>query len=194
MSKRDEKAVMRSEVLAQRNAIEPVRRIELSLDACSHGDDAIEFDPGTIISGFFPIRSEIDPRPLMDKFRQKGARLCLPIVQDKVTIVFRELVRGAKLVDTGFGTRGPGKDAQILDPAILIMPLAAYDKTGGRMGYGAGHYDMAIARLLAKGLKPRCIGFAFSIQQVDRVPVEPHDQPLHAILTDTGYHVAKPGV
>ena len=192
MSVSDEKAAMRAEVLARRNALEPVRRIELSLDACSHGAKAVEFDPGTIISGFFPIRSEIDPRPLMDKFRQMGARLCLPIVQDKVTIVFRELLRGAKLVDSGFGTRGPGEEAQILDPAILIMPLAAFDKTGGRIGYGAGHYDMAIARLVAKGLNPHCVGFAFSIQEVDNVPVEPHDQPLHAILTETGYHTIEP--
>jgi len=58
----------------------------------------------------------IDPRPLMDEFRKLGARLCLPVVLDKTTIVFRELVRGAELVDTGFGTRGPAEDAEILDP------------------------------------------------------------------------------
>src|SRR5680860_6904 len=127
MGMSDEKAAIRAEVLARRDAIKPVRRIELSLDACLHGAKAVEFEPGTIISGFFPIRSEIDPRPLMDKFRQKGARLCLPCIVDKASIVFRELVRGARLVDNGFGTRCPGEDAEILDPAIVIMPLAAFD-------------------------------------------------------------------
>lgn len=181
-----EKAELRSQILSKRDRIDPIRRIDMSLDASEHGRKHISFDPGTIISGFFPIRSEIDPRPLMDAFRQKGARLCLPIVQDKTTIVFRELVRGAELIDTGFGTRGPGPEAAVLDPEILIMPLSVFDANGGRIGYGAGHYDRAIARLIEKGQQPKLFGFAFSSQQASEVPVEDHDQPLQAIITELG--------
>ena len=68
------------------------------------------------MSGFLPIRSEVDMRPLMTRLRERGARLCLPVVIDRQTIVFRDLVRGAPLVDTGFGTAGPGEEAEILDP------------------------------------------------------------------------------
>jgi len=138
-----------------------------------------------------PIRSEIDPRPLMDEFRKLGARLCLPVVMDKTTIVFRELVRGAELIDTGFGTRGPNEDAEVLDPSLLIMPLSVFDHHGGRIGYGAGHYDRAIAKIVDKGIKPRLIGMAFDCQHHERVPVEPHDQPLDAMLTESGYTPAK---
>ena len=175
------------EKLAARDALDPVFRIEAGMMAAEHGVAALEFDPGTVISAFLPIRSEIDARPLMDKLARRGARLCLPVVLDRTTIVFRELVRTAGLVDTGFGTSGPGPDAVVLDPETLIIPLSVFDHQGGRIGYGAGHYDRAIARLLAKGMSPKLVGLAFSVQEVDRVPTEPHDQPLHGVITETGY-------
>ncbi|MDJ0613491.1 MAG: 5-formyltetrahydrofolate cyclo-ligase [Rhizobiaceae bacterium] len=191
MQKQEEKAALRKDALARRDALAIDRRIEMSLVAADHGVENIEFDPGTIISGFFPIRSEIDPRPLMDQLRQRGARLCLPVVMDKTTIVFRELVRTAELVDTGFGTRGPGPKAEITDPQMLIMPLSVFDHHGGRIGYGAGHYDRAIAKIIDKGIVPTLIGMAFDCQHHERVPVEPHDQPLNAMLTESGYREAQ---
>lgn len=190
MNLQEEKAQMREASLKKRDALSAESRIEKSLDASEHGAENIEFDAGTIVSGFFPIRSEIDPRPLMDSFRKMGARLCLPVVMDKTTIVFRELVRGADLVDTGFGTRGPGEDAEVLDPSLLIMPLSVFDHHGGRIGYGAGHYDRAIAKIIEKGIKPRLIGMAFDCQHEERVPIESHDQPLDAMLTESGFYPA----
>ncbi len=190
MSKQDEKAALRKEALAKRDALPIDQRIEKSLAAAEHGAAAIQFDPGTIVSGFFPIRSEIDPRPLMDMLREKGARLCLPVVMDKTTIVFRELLRTAELVDTGFGTRGPGPEAKVLDPELLIMPLSVFDHHGGRIGYGAGHYDRAISKILDKGMAPKLYGMAFDCQHQTRVPVEPHDQPLNGMITESGYFEA----
>lgn len=180
------KAEIRKGRLAARNAIEPEERIEKSLLMAELGGDAIAFDPGTIISGFFPIRSEADIRPLMARLKERGCRLCLPVVLDKETIVFRELVPGAALVDTGFGTSGPGPDAAILDPDLLLVPLSAFDGAGNRIGYGAGHYDRAIARLREKGRTPRLIGIAFDCQKVDAVPAESHDVALDAVLTESG--------
>ena len=191
MNSQELKAELRSASLARRDALAPDVRIEKALEATAHGVEHIEFLAGTIVSGFFPIRSEIDPRPLMDEFRKLGARLCLPVVMDKTTIVFRELVRGAELVDTGFGTRGPAEDAEVLDPSLLIMPLSVFDYHGGRIGYGAGHYDHAIAKLVDKDIKPRLIGMAFDCQHENRVPVEAHDQPLDAMLTESGYYPRK---
>ncbi|MCB1416754.1 MAG: 5-formyltetrahydrofolate cyclo-ligase [Nitratireductor sp.] len=186
---RQKKARLRDEVLGRRDALEAMQRIEFSLKAAEIGAAHLKIEPGMVVSGFFPIRSEIDARPLMEIVRQRGARLCLPVVLDKTTIVFRELVRGAELVPTGFGTSGPGEDAPVLDPQLLIMPLSVFDRTGGRIGYGAGHYDRAIARLLAKGMTPRLEGLAFSCQEVEAVPVEDHDQPLNAIITEREYVV-----
>jgi 5-formyltetrahydrofolate cyclo-ligase len=181
------KKQIRNETLTRRDALAPDIRIEKSLAMADHGA-AIDFEPGTIVSGFWPIRSEADIRPLMFAMREKGARLCLPVVLDRQTIVFRDLVRGAEMVSTGFGTAGPGPEAEVLDPRLLLVPLSAFDRNGNRIGYGAGHYDRAIARLVAKGITPRLIGVAFSCQEVDAVPAEPHDVPLDAILTEDGLH------
>lgn len=181
----DLKKAIRNERLAARDAIAPDLRIERSLAMAEHGA-AIAVEPGEIVSGFWPIRSEADIRPLMFALRDKGARLCLPVVMDRQTIVFRELVRGAEMIDTGFGTTGPGPEAEVLDPHLLLVPLSAFDAAGNRIGYGAGHYDRAIARLVAKGMTPRLIGIAFACQEVGTVPAEPHDVPLDAILTEDG--------
>lgn len=181
----DMKKSLRQQTLARRDAIAPDVRIEKSLAMAEHGA-AIAFGPGEIVSGFWPIRSEADIRPLMSAMREKGGRLCLPAILDKETIVFRELLRGAPMVDMGFGTVGPGPDAAVLDPGVMLVPLSAFDARGNRIGYGGGYYDRAIARLVAKGMTPRLIGVAFSCQEVDAVPAEAHDVPLDAILTEDG--------
>ena len=184
---REHKASIRNERLALRDAMTPEARIEGSLAMVDHAGDRIDFDPGTVISGFWPIRSEADIRPLLAHLRTRGARLCLPVVLDRETIVFRELVVGAPVVKTGFGTTGPGPEAAVVDPDILLVPLSAFDKAGHRIGYGAGHYDRAIDRLKAAGRTPKLIGIAFDCQEVASVPAEPHDVALDAILTESGY-------
>jgi 5-formyltetrahydrofolate cyclo-ligase len=116
----------------------------------------------------------------------RGARLCLPAILDRSTIVFRELVRGAPLIDMGYGTAGPGPEAAVLDPTLMLVPLAAFDDRGHRIGYGAGYYDRAIARLQERGMAPRLVGIAFDCQEVDQVPDEPHDVVIPEILTESG--------
>ncbi|MGK6311992.1 5-formyltetrahydrofolate cyclo-ligase [Neorhizobium sp. DT-125] len=181
------KAELRAERLAARDAIPPVERVEKSLTIASHGEAAIHFDAGAIVSGFLPIRSEVDPRPLMAHLRDRSARLCVPVILDKRTIVFRELIRGAELVPGTFGTFGPGPEAAELDPDVMLMPLSAFDAAGHRIGYGGGYYDRAIHRLHQKGRRPKLIGIAFDCQEVASVPFEPHDIRLDAILTESGY-------
>ncbi len=186
MDKKTIKATIRKERLAARDALDTDRRLEKSLKIADFGGDAIDFVPGELISGFFPIRSEADIRPLMARLEERGARLSLPVILDRETIVFRELVAGQPMVDTGFGTTGPGPEAPIGDPDLLLVPLAAFDDAGNRIGYGAGHYDRAIERLRKKGRSPRLIGIAFDIQRVQSVPAEPHDVAVDAILTESG--------
>jgi len=180
------KKQLRREALARRDALNPQWRIEASLKMAEMAKDHIDPGPGAVVSGFWPMRSEVDVRPLMFALREKGARLCLPALLDKTTMVFRELVRGALLVDMGFGTAGPGKEAEVLDPSIMLVPLAAFDRRGHRIGYGAGYYDRAIARLHEKGAAPRLIGIAFGCQEVTEVPDESHDVMIPEILTESG--------
>jgi 5-formyltetrahydrofolate cyclo-ligase len=185
-SPKELKRELRRKALARRDALDPAWRIEASLEMADTAGSLIRIEPGAIVSGFWPVRSEADVRPLMFALRENGARLCLPAILDKTTIVFRELVRGAALVDMGFGTAGPGEEAETLDPEIMLVPLAAFDSRGHRIGYGAGYYDRAIGRLTNSGHAPRLIGVAFDCQQVPEVPDEPHDVVIPEILTESG--------
>ncbi|MCR4267236.1 5-formyltetrahydrofolate cyclo-ligase [Nitratireductor sp. ZSWI3] len=182
---RDLKKELRQAALGRRDALDALWRAQVGLKLAEWAD---RFDPapGTVVSGFWPMRSEMDVRPLMEALAERGARLCLPAILDKTTIVFREFMRDADLVDMGFGTQGPAADAPVLDPDLMLVPLAAFDGRGHRIGYGAGYYDRAIARLKHNGGEPRLIGIAFDCQEVDRVPDEAHDVALGEILTESG--------
>jgi 5-formyltetrahydrofolate cyclo-ligase len=183
---KEQKAHLRKERLLARDALCEGERIEKSLEIADHGQVALSEVPAAVVSGFLPIRSEADIRPLLSSLRQTGARITLPVILDKQTIVFRELIPGADLVPMGFGTYGPGPEAAVLDPDLMLVPLAAFDARGQRIGYGGGYYDRAIDRLHRKGLSPRLIGIAFDCQEVASVPAEPHDVRLHAVLTESG--------
>ena len=185
-SPKDLKKQLRKEALARRDALDEFWRVEIALEMAETAKEKIALKPGQIVSGFWPMRSEVDVRPLMFALRENGARLCLPAILDKTTIVFRELVRGAPMVEMGFGTVGPHEEAAVLDPTMMLVPLAAFDARGHRIGYGAGYYDRAIAKLAAKGITPRLIGIAFDCQEVERVPEEDHDVIISEILTESG--------
>jgi 5-formyltetrahydrofolate cyclo-ligase len=137
-----------------------------------------------IVGAFWPIRSEVDPRPLIERLFTRGQRVALP----KVTpdgLVFREWRAGEALVRGGFGLSEPDDSLPPLDPTALIVPLAAYDARGHRIGYGRGYYDQAIERLSRNG-PVLTIGIAFSVQAVAEVPAEAHDQPLDHLITEAG--------
>jgi 5-formyltetrahydrofolate cyclo-ligase len=105
------------------------------------------------------------------------------VVENK-KIHFRRFDGEAGLEPGVFGTRHPHAGHPTLDPDFVVAPLAAFDRRGGRIGYGAGHYDGAIADLHARGRKFRVAGIAFACQEVEDVPVEPHDQRLAFIATE----------
>jgi 5-formyltetrahydrofolate cyclo-ligase len=184
---RETKHRLRQQALALRDGLPLELRLEYAWLMAGFAG-GIAFDPGIVISGFLPIRSEVDARPIMSGLRKRGAQLCLPAVISKTEIVFRTFEREQDLVPAGFGTLAPPEQAATIDPHILLVPLSAFDRRGHRIGYGAGHYDRAIARLQEKGLTPRLIGLGFECQRVTHVPDEAHDRPLQAIITETGLH------
>jgi 5-formyltetrahydrofolate cyclo-ligase len=176
---------IRKAALKLRDGLDSAWRAQASAAMASHAD-AIDATPHDIIAGFWPIRSEADPRALMDYFAARGNLMALPVVIDKQTIIFRQAEKDTALIAAGFGTFGPPDTAPMVDPTILLMPLSAYDRRGNRIGYGAGHYDRAIAKLIANLKRPRLFGIAFACQRVDAVPAEAHDVPLDGIITENG--------
>ncbi|MPZ38583.1 MAG: 5-formyltetrahydrofolate cyclo-ligase [Rhizobiales bacterium] len=144
----------------------------------------IAIPPGALVSGFMPLKSEINPLPLMRKLAEAGAKLALPVVAGKgLPLVMRAWTFGAPLASGVWGIREPMPDASAVDPDVLIVPLLAFDRRGHRLGYGAGYYDMTLAALRAK--KPIvAVGIAYAAQEVDTVPTTPRDARLDLVLTE----------
>lgn len=182
---RELKKALRQEALSRRDALDPHWRAETSMGFAKWAPKLAP-EPGSVVSGFWPMRSEVDVRPLMEELRRLRARLCLPAILDRQTMIFREYLPDAPLVDMGFGTKGPAESAAILEPDLMLVPLAAFDQRGHRIGYGAGYYDRAICRLQEKGRARRLVGIAFDCQEVSKVPDEPHDVVIPEILTESG--------
>ena len=137
-----------------------------------------------VVGGYVPIRSECDPGAILERARAAGIAIALPAVVGREQIVFRIHEAGAPLVPGGFGTMAPGEDAPIAEPDLLFVPLVGFDRSGNRLGYGRGHYDRAIAAARAGGRRARLVGLAFSVQEVEAIPAEPHDIRLDWVVTE----------
>jgi len=179
------KPALRKAILAKRDALSPEWRAMASADLARHALAAASSGPGGPVAGYWPYRSEADPRPLMRRLADFGRTLALPVIEHP-DVIFRRWIEGVDLVDAGFGTLGPDAGADAVRPAVLLVPLACFDAQGNRIGWGQGHYDRVIERLLADGEPLMTIGIAFSCQQVGAIPAEPHDRPLDWIATEQG--------
>lgn len=137
---------------------------------------------GRILSGYLPIRSEIDPRPAM---AAHAGPVCVPVVQGPgLPLRFRAWSPDAVLEPGVFGAAVPAT-GDWMDPEVLIVPLLAFDRRGCRLGYGGGFYDRTLAALRRRG-PVLAVGFAYAAQEVDRVPTDATDQPLDALVTEAG--------
>lgn len=140
---------------------------------------------GPTVAVYLPIGSEIDPRPLMGKLTDAGAKLALPCVLDDGSMVYRAYARGDMLEQRPFGLLEPNAEVPEVKPTLVITPLLAFDRNGNRLGYGKGHYDRALSKLREQGRVFVC-GLAFFGQEVEHVPAETHDVPLDWVMTERG--------
>lgn len=140
---------------------------------------------GLCVAGYVPIRSEIDPMPLLEACAKAGCATCLPTTPKAgEALVFRAWQTGAPLVAGLYGTSEPPQDAPIITPNLLLVPLLAFDRAGYRLGYGGGFYDRTLAGLRPHGVV--AIGIAYAGQEIPQVPRESHDAPLDGIVTESG--------
>jgi 5-formyltetrahydrofolate cyclo-ligase len=136
---------------------------------------------GAVISGFWPMDGEIDIRPLLIALHQAGHAVLLPETPKLgESLIFRHWHPGMEMHRERFGTWRPTGPIGI--PDMLFVPLLAFDRHGGRIGYGGGYYDRTLAGLP----HARAIGCAFAAQQLDAVPMGEYDARLHAVATEHG--------
>ena len=177
------KAQLRRDAVARRDAL-PADQRAAAAAAIAARPLPIAVAPGAIVSGFSPLKSEINPVPLMRTFAAAGAHLALPVVAGKgKPLTMRAWNFGDPLNAGVWGIREPKPEAPEVFPDILIVPLLAFDRTGQRIGYGAGYYDMTIGRLRAMKAVV-AIGIAYAAQEVNEVPSTPRDAALDLVLTE----------
>jgi 5-formyltetrahydrofolate cyclo-ligase len=184
LSEGQSKSDLRAVALAARDALSSEQRAAAALAIAARGLP-VDIAPGTIVSAYSPIRSEIDPAPLMRALAGKGARLALPAVMARgKALAFRAWSPSDRLMMGPLGILEPSPAAAEVIPDILLVPLAAFDRLGHRIGYGAGHYDYTLAHL--RKMKPTAaIGLAFAAQEIEAVPALQHDERLDYVLTET---------
>ncbi len=133
-----------------------------------------------VVAGYWPMGDEIDIRPLLHSLHERGHPVTLPVTPARGhPLSFRLWQPDEALVPERFGTMRP--TGERLAPSVFFIPLLAFDRRGGRLGYGGGFYDRTLAQ--AAGAR---IGCAFAAQQVDAVPLGPYDIRLDAVATEHG--------
>ncbi|HEY0853951.1 MAG TPA: 5-formyltetrahydrofolate cyclo-ligase [Devosia sp.] len=178
------KAAMRTKAHAMRDAMWPDRRAEASKAAAAHFFEGVTLRPGQVVAAYWPIRDELDVKPVLTRLMDDGQPVCLPVVVgDGLPLELRLWQPGTALYPSGFGTLAPDELAPVVEPDVILMPLLGFDKHGTRLGYGGGYYDRTLSRI---STKPTLVGFAFALQEFDHIPRDSHDVPLDAVVTENG--------
>ena len=135
---------------------------------------------GRSLAGYMPIRSEIDPLPVMASWN--GPVAVPVIVGAGQPLRFRSWRPGVAMVEGPFGARVPEAGEEIV-PEVLIVPLVAFDRMGSRLGYGGGFYDRTLAALRS-ARSVHAVGFAYAAQEAAVLPCEETDVRLDAVVTE----------
>ena len=179
----NQKPALRAAALTLRDAL-PAAERQAAAETIAARPFPVAIKPGVIVSGFMPMKTEINPIPLLRKLSDAGAQLALPAIAGRgKALIMRAWSFDAPLKSGQWGIREPMPEAPEVAPDIVIVPLAAFDRAGHRIGYGAGYYDMTINALRAKK-KVIAIGIAFAAQEISRVPATERDARLDLVLTE----------
>lgn len=137
---------------------------------------------GRVLAGYMPMRTEISPLAAMAAMAERGP-VCVPVIEGRdLPLRFARWTPGCAMVEGTFGAQVPAVPDWLV-PEVLIVPLLAFDRRGGRLGYGGGFYDRTLEALRAR--RPvLAIGFAYGAQEAEALPLEPVDQPLDLLVTE----------
>jgi len=187
----ESKSLLRRRALARRRLVDPQTRALLTARLAEEGLACARQWGARIVSAFAPIRDEPDTLALVSALGAAGFATALPVtVARGAPLTFRRWRVGDPTVAGAMGIREPSPEAQEVDPDLLFVPLAAFDRRGHRVGYGAGHFDRTLERLRAAG-PIKAVGVAYSVCEIAAVPDEAHDEPLDFILTEREWIAAR---
>lgn len=151
------------------------------------------------VAGYVAFDDEIDPRGFLEWRLDTGRDVLLPRVLNDTEMVFAE-VDDLDLLEPGtFGIPEPTNEAAAIETVdVFLVPGAAFDRGGRRIGLGAGYYDRALGRRLDAAQRRdevRFVGTAYDAQIWEEpLPTEPHDVRMDAVVTETEVHAVSEGL
>ena len=135
-----------------------------------------------VVGGYYPVNFEVDDLELLKKFKKNKFNISLPVIKKNFQMDFYSWSFSEPLKINKYGIPEP-ENKNIVYPDVLLIPLVAFDKNLNRLGYGGGYYDRLIEKF-SKKKKTIKIGLAFSVQEIDKVPINVYDQKLDYIVTN----------
>lgn len=181
-----EKRKLREAMQAKRMALPHASMLAAARSIGRHFADhpILAFAPS--FAGYRAMRGELDVMEVFKQMARFEKATALPCVTPEKTLIYRVWQLGDPLIRHPLGMEEPMPEAPLLEPAIILVPLLAFDGEGYRLGYGGGFYDRTISEAREGDSPPKFIGVAYSMQEVDQVPTDDNDQPLDGILTELG--------
>lgn len=179
-----EKPAVRAAALALREKVGIDKAAALAERLADEGPRLAREHRAKVVAAYWSTGAEIVTLPLLEALAAAGFDVVLPVTGKRgEPLVFRQWKPGDTLVPGKMNIPEPGPGAPALDPGLLFVPLAAFDRLGQRIGYGAGYYDATLKALRARNVIT-AIGVGYAAQEVDRVPHESHDERLDFVLTE----------
>ncbi len=181
-----DKKSLRRKILSIREALAPQKRKEFSWRITNYLLESPYYQKAQKILLYASFGSEVETGELIAKTLKEGKEVYLPRTLTKEKrLALHRLFDLQELKPGAYGILEPPEENPEIDPQeldLIVTPGVAFDRRGGRLGYGGGYYD----RLFAQAPKAQRIGLAFSCQVVEELPLEPHDVRVQALVTEKG--------
>ncbi|WP_369170005.1 5-formyltetrahydrofolate cyclo-ligase [Streptomyces sp. R28] len=186
--------MLRREFLAVRSRLTAV---DVQVSASALAGRALELPElahARTVAAYVSVGSEPGTLALLDALRARGVRVLLPALLPDNDLDWGAYTGEDSLARVQHGGKMAlfeptgerlGPDA-VTDADVVLLPGLAVDARGMRLGRGGGSYDRVLARLEGAGAHPSLVVLLYDSEVVERVPAEPHDRPVHAVVTPSG--------
>ena len=194
-SQKSIKSALRNDLRARRRQLDEAERQVMDASINHFLTSFIAKHRPATIAAFWSFDGEAGLLPALELASQQGSQIVLPVISNSPaskTLLFRQWSPDTVMKTNSFGIPEPEDTPEVLlaNIDLVLIPLVAWDETGGRLGMGAGFYDRVL-QPFSQSDTPIRTGVAYQLQKVATVPNEPWDIRLHRVLSETGWFTCR---